>query len=226
MTVLAVVIFWILIRAIGFSFDFSSLFSRDAQVEFADGDFIFAPLTSRDHRRGGEAPLVTWVEYSDFECSFCARFYPTTHEILEAYPYQVQLIYRHFPNTGSHEYSYEKAMATECAWDQGGDDAFWTYHDFLFESANASGIGVGYEDLFSVSELMGLDSDEFTECLENETFGYRVTEDMLTGMNAGVEGTPSSFVIGPDGAVQIVKGSIGFEDAKELIDAMLDDYAE
>ncbi len=222
----AVFIFWILIRSIGFSFDLSSLFSNNAQIEFADGDHVFAPLTSRDHRRGASDPLVTWVEYSDFECPYCVRFASITEEILAAYPYQVEFVYRHYPNNVGHEYAYEKAMASECAWSQGGDDAFWVFHDLLFENAGVGGGDVAYEDLPLYAEAMGLDVEEFAQCLVEESYGYRVTEDMLTGMNAGVVGTPTSYLVAQDGTVQIVPGVVDLEAASEIIDGIIASYGE
>jgi len=212
------------IRAIGFSFSPSDIFSSDAHVEFADGEYVFAPITARDHKRGAENASVTWVEYSDFECPYCMRFYSVTHEILDAYPNDVRMVYRHYPNTISHTGAYTKALASECAADQAGDGAFWAFHDALFIS-EASGISVSTEELGAVAESIGLNAAELASCVQDEIFAFRINEDMLTGANSGIEGTPTSLVIGPDGSVQVVQGVVSLEQASEIIDQLLASYA-
>lgn len=82
------------------------------------------------HAKGPEKAKIVLVEYSDFECPFCARAYPTVKQILEAYPGDVKVVYKHFPLVSIHTNAQKAAEASECAADQG---KFWEYHDKLFE---------------------------------------------------------------------------------------------
>lgn len=78
---------------------------------------------------------ITLVEYSDFECPFCATVYPTVKKIMESYSNNIRFIYKQFPLTSIHPNAQKAAEASLCALDQG---KFWEYHDKLFESASAA----------------------------------------------------------------------------------------
>lgn len=79
---------------------------------------------------GPEGAKVTIVEFSDFECPFCIRAYPTIKKILSDYKGQVRFYYKHYPLTQIHPNAEKAAEASICAGDQG---KFWEYHDKLFE---------------------------------------------------------------------------------------------
>lgn len=81
--------------------------------------------------RGDASAPITIVEYSDFQCPFCARVEPTLDQVLNDYPGKVNLYYKHFPLTQIHQYAQKAAEASECAADQG---KFWEYHDILFDN--------------------------------------------------------------------------------------------
>lgn len=80
---------------------------------------------------GANNPKVILVEFSDFQCSFCLRAYPTVKKILQDYKNEVRYYYKQFPLTNIHPYAQKAAEASLCAGDQG---KFWLYHDKLFES--------------------------------------------------------------------------------------------
>ncbi len=89
----------------------------------------------------GDAPVkgpanapVTIVEYSDFECPFCQRAFPTVKQVMETYPNEVKVVYKHLPLTNLHPNAHAAAVASVCAQKQG---KFWEYHDVLFQSGGA-----------------------------------------------------------------------------------------
>jgi len=86
-------------------------------------------VSQQDHITGNANAPVTIIEYSDLECPFCKRFYPTTQQVLKDYQGKVRLVYRHFPLTQIHPYAQVMAEASECAAQQG---KFWEYVDALF----------------------------------------------------------------------------------------------
>lgn len=88
---------------------------------------------SRDHIRGNKKAKVVVIEYSDFQCPFCQRVHPTYKKIVETYGDKVMWVYRHFP-LNFHPKALPAAIASECAYEQGGDDAFWKFTDELFNS--------------------------------------------------------------------------------------------
>ncbi len=80
---------------------------------------------------GPTTAKVQIVEFSDFECPYCVRAYPTVKQILSEYKDQVRFYYMHYPLSQIHPNAQKAAEASLCAADQG---KFWEYHDKLFES--------------------------------------------------------------------------------------------
>lgn len=134
-----------------------------------------------------DAP-VTIVEFSDFQCGFCAKSQRLLKEVLARHPEQVRLIYKHFP-LPSHEHARGAAMAAMAAQAQG---QFWAMHDLLF--ANRTQLDQAAFLLFA-SKLQ-LDVDRFEQDLQNPAFMARVNEDIAEGRLARLPGTPSFYVNG------------------------------
>jgi len=162
---------------------------------------------------GDEDAEVTIIEFSDYQCPFCARHVTqTVPQIKENYidTGKVKLIFRDLP-LGFHQYAHVAAEASECADDQG---KFWEYHDLLFENA----ADLSEENLKVLAEDLGLDMDDFNSCLEDGTYEEEVDNDMSDASNYGITGTPS-FLIGNEekGYVKLVGAQPyeAFEDAIE-----------
>lgn len=81
------------------------------------------------HVRGKAGAPITIVEFSDFQCPYCEKAYPTIQQVLKAYGDKVQLAYKHFPLISIHPRAQKAAEAAACASDQG---KFWEFHDALF----------------------------------------------------------------------------------------------
>ncbi len=90
-------------------------------------------VTADDNILGNENARIVLVEYSDFECPFCGRFHPTAKQVLDEFGDSVALVYRHFP-LSFHPNAQQAAEASECVAKEGGNEAFWSYADSLFES--------------------------------------------------------------------------------------------
>jgi len=134
-----------------------------------------------------DAP-ITIVEFSDYQCPFCRRAEPIVKEVMERYPGQVRLVYRHFPLDQIHPRARPAAEAAMCAHDQG---KFWEYHEKLFSDDE-----FGDEQLVAYAEEVGLDKADFEKCLEEDRFAEKVEADLQAGRAAGVSGTPAFFVNG------------------------------
>lgn len=81
---------------------------------------------------GSSNPKVSIVEFSDFQCPYCIRAYPTVKQIMNTYKNDVRLYFKQFPLTNIHPYAQKAAEASLCALDQ-GMDKFWKFHNKLFE---------------------------------------------------------------------------------------------
>ena len=138
--------------------------------------------------RGPEDAVLEIVEFSDFQCPYCAQALPVLDALLRAHPDDVRLVFRHFP-LPMHEYAARAAQAALEAQRQG---AFWPYHDLVFENQAA----LTDTDLVRYAEAVGLDSAAFERALAEGTHQQRMHEDMELGMSLAVTGTPTFFVNG------------------------------
>ncbi len=157
-----------------------------------------------------DAP-VTIIEYSDFQCPFCGRFFQQTLPLIkENYikTGKAKLEYKHFP-LSFHQYAQKAAEAAECAGEQG---KFWEMHDKIFENQQA----LDTESLKSYARDIGLNGDQFDSCLDSGKYASKVQQDFNDGREAGVSGTPTLFVNG-----QKIVGAQPFETFKNAIEAEL-----
>ena len=139
--------------------------------------------------KGPDDAKVTIVEFSDFQCPFCARATEPVYQILEKYPEDVQVYFLHFPLTSIHPEAKPAAIASECAHQQ---DKFWPMHDKMFENQQS----LTRENYTTWASEIGLDLEKFKACLDDEKVAERVDADMAMGEKAGVGGTPSFFING------------------------------
>jgi len=138
--------------------------------------------------RGPDDAPVTIIEFSDYQCPYCKRAEPVIDQILERYPEQVRLVYRHFPLDNIHAEARQAAHAAVCAEAQ---DAFWPFHEALFAREK-----LDREALLGYAEELELDTEAFEACLEAPETKQRVTSDLAAGREVGVTGTPAFFVNG------------------------------
>jgi protein-disulfide isomerase len=143
-----------------------------------------------DPAQGAEDAAVTIIEFSDFQCPYCARFdTETLPQILSNYGDRVRFVYRDFPLTSLHANAVKAAEASECADDQG---KYWEYHDLLFQNQSA----LDDASLKSYAASLGLDTAAFDECLDSDSKVSEIQKDFQDGSAAGVQGTPAFFVNG------------------------------
>jgi len=165
---------------------------------------------------------VTIIEFSDFQCPFCVRFWnQTLPQIKQEYQGKVRFVYRDFPLTNIHAWAQKAAEAAECADDQ---DKFWEYHDLIFanqgalsEQLNTEGLDGVLATFKSYAPDLGLDTAPFDDCLESGKYTSEVQKDTQDGQSYGVTGTPAFFING-----QLVSGAQPFAAFKTVIDAALE----
>lgn len=162
-----------------------------------------------------DAPVVI-VEFSDFQCGYCGRWYADTlPQILDAYPDEVKFVYRDFPIFG--EDSVRAAMATECAEEQ-DTGAFWAMHNRLFDRLTTQEQTPLSEDaLVTFAGDLDLDTAAFRECLSSQKYFDEVLADFRAAEAYGLRGTPG-FVI--NGVVFPI-GAQPFTEFKRIIDSEL-----
>ena len=147
------------------------------------------PVVDSPTRGNLNAP-VTIVEFSDFQCPFCARSSPLIEEVLDKYGDKVRLVYKHFP-LSIHPNARPAAIASMAAQEQG---RFWEMHDVLFANSR----DLGPEKLPEYARRAGLDVERFQQDLEKHGRAYdrRVSAEYKQGLEANVQGTPTIYVNG------------------------------
>jgi protein-disulfide isomerase len=163
-----------------------------------------------DPALGPEDAPVLIVEFSDFQCSFCARFAEETlGQILDTYGDRVRFVYRDFPITEMHDYAQKAAEATQCANDQG---KYWEYSDLLFKNQQALDV----DSLKKYAEDLGLNTGAFNECLDSGQYTSEVQKDREEGESYGITGTPTFFING-----RMLRGAKPFSAFQAIIEEEL-----
>ena len=131
---------------------------------------------------------VTFVEYSDLECPYCARLHNsgTIKQLLTDYPDDVKFIFKHFP-LPSHAGAQYKAEMAECVGEQKWWEGYYAFVDGLF--ANISGSALW------VAESIGADIDTLNNCLQSWTHTSKVNSHKAEWASLGVTGTPGNVII-------------------------------
>lgn len=157
--------------------------------------------------KGATNPVVTIVEFSDFECPFCKQVQSALKQTLESYGREVRLVFKHLPLEG-HRNSLPAARAAYCAAEQ---DRFWQFHDALFAAGNLS------PPVFEqIASDLGLGPAKFKECVASERSRAVVVKDIEAARLLRIESTPSFVVNG-----KVINGALSLRDFQRIIDSEL-----
>lgn len=177
-------------------------------------------LRSTDIVRGNPNAPVTLLEYSDFTCGFCKKFFlETWPKLLARYVESghVRFVYRDFPRSPNGP-ALKAAQAARCAGDQ---QAYWKMHDRLFGSE----LRFDRTTLQDHARALGLDLQQFAACLDSDKHIVAIYRDRLEGGNLGIRGTPAFllFLTSDPGASSIVHipGALPFDVFQQEIDKLL-----
>jgi protein-disulfide isomerase len=151
---------------------------------------------------------ITLVEFSDFQCPYCAVAVGEINALLKAYPTQVKLIFKQFP-LETHPQADLAAAAAVAAQKQG---KFWPMHDAMFAHRN----DLSRKNIILMAKQIGLNVDQFESDIDSTEVRETVVRDVQDGDRAHVEGTPTLFISG-----QRYNGPVTLASLKPIIDAEL-----
>jgi protein-disulfide isomerase len=147
------------------------------------------PVGKRDHTQGPSSAIVTLVEYGDYQCPFCGNVQPIIKKLQKHFGDQLRFVFRNFPQSRVHAYAERAAEAAEAAGSQG---KFWEMHDYLYEHQEA----LDAENLVQAAVTLGLDRVKFNRDVAERVYSDRVQQDLQSGIDSGVGGTPTVFING------------------------------
>jgi protein-disulfide isomerase len=158
--------------------------------ESINPSIIFPKINDSDAVLGDQNAPVTIFIYGDYQCPVCkVMFDEVERKIQKDYVEtgKVKLIFRDFPLDQIHPYARAAAEAVACANEQG---KFWEYHDVLFERQE----NLSETDFIALAQELGLDKNQFEFCYNARKYQKEVQSDLESGIKAGVQGTPATFI--------------------------------
>ena len=165
----------------------------------ADDDPYIGPIN---------APIQI-IEFGDYNCGYCRKFHTESLQtLLDAYPGQIQFVYRDFPILG--QTSLDASVAANCAGEQG---MYWEYHEQLYSGQ----LALGAEAFATYAEALNLDPGQFSECVNGETQTEEIIADAEFVASLGARGTPVFFING----LPLI-GAAPLEQFYAIIDSELD----
>jgi len=174
---------------------------------------------------GSNSAPLTLVEFSDYQCPYCLRFFKQTYPTLKKEYIEtgkLRYVYKNFP-LNFHKQARKAHGAASCAGEQG---KYWEMHDSIFSDQAKMQV----EDLRERARGMGLDMAAFNTCLDSGKYAEKINKDIQDGIRAGVKGTPS-FILGKtreDGRVQgpFIRGAQPTAIFKQKIDQLLNEVSK
>lgn len=158
--------------------------------------FAGRAVDQADYIEGKSNSDVVVIEYSDPECPFCVQLHPVMKQLRTEYENRIAFVYRYFPLTQIHPHAFDESRAIACAGTIGGEKKFYEYIDVLFDYKTSNGTTqltkTGKEDF---ARNIGLESKAFNDCMNNPNIGDMINASLNDGVTAGVQGTPSTFIL-------------------------------
>jgi len=166
------------------------------------------------------APL-TMVEFGDYQCTFCKKFFLETEEsIITNYVKtgKVKILFKDFLVVNDD--SVNAASAAHCANDQ---KMFWQYHSILYNNWDGEGTGwASSEQLHQFASTLGLDMDKFSECMSQSKWKDLVLSSHADGRALGVDATPTFFIIDQNNEALKITGAQRYDVFQEVFDSLLE----
>ncbi len=164
---------------------------------------------------------VTLVEFGDYQCFFCNKFFHETEDaLLKNYVEtgKVKVIFKDFTIIGAD--SITAANAAHCASDQG---KFWEYHDTLYNHWTGENNGwASSENILQFAGDVGLDIDEFSKCMIDSKYTSIIVNSNQDAKDLGLTGTPAFFIIGPDNKVTKIGGAQPYDVFEKIFNSELE----
>nr|MDD3720721.1 thioredoxin domain-containing protein [Candidatus Gracilibacteria bacterium] len=188
-------------------------------------------IKANTYLQGNKDAKVSWIEYSDLECPFCAKLHKSDvpSKIKETYGDKVNKYFNNFP-LEFHKNALPAAEIIECLGEQKGADAFYSLIKNSYDSAKQLSDGnidtstsSSKDFLISEAVKLGADKTKLENCVNEEKYSKKISEEQSVGASTfGISGTPGNILVNNDtGEYEVISGAYPFESFKQTIDALL-----
>lgn len=179
------------------------------------------PVDDTDYIKGNPNAPILIVEYSDYDCPFCKQFHETMNQIMDEYGVtgKVAWVYRQFPIPQLHPNAERISQAALCVGSLKGNDAFWQFSDRIFRERDINE-PTNVTLLPEYAADLGITREAFVNCLESGQQAEKVRASVADAIQAGVQGTPHSFVVVGD-QMDAINGAQPYTVVKQIIESLL-----
>ena len=164
---------------------------------------------------------VTLVEFGDYQCHFCHRFFhDTEHKLIENYvdTGKVRMIFKDYTIIGPD--SVNAAHASKCAQEQ---NQFWEYHDILYSNWGGENNGwASMDNLLLFAREINMNESQWEQCMMEKRYQNIITTSNEDAKKLGLGGTPAFFIIGPENKITQVAGAQPYEVFEKIFDSELE----
>jgi protein-disulfide isomerase len=169
-------------------------------------DMLSGPIiSSLDPAMGYADAPVAIVEFSDFTCLYCQKQEQIIKKIMQNYKDQVKLLWKDYPDSNINSLSYKSAVAARCAGEQ---DAFWPFHDFLYEKKDK----LNEASFLEIAGLLKLNKNKLAECMESGRTKQLINDNIEEANALAITGIPFIYINN-----QEIMGETAFEEINRII---------
>lgn len=182
---------------------------------------VRALIEDNDPVHGDKNAEISIIEFSDFQCPFCARAHFGALADFRKSSYftngEVNLVYKHFPLNSIHPQAQKSAEASLCAHEQ---DVFWEYHDTLFENQE-DWSSRGTSAMKEYAQQLGLDTGDFNNCLDGGKWASEVNKELAQATASGGRGTPFFVIVNTEtGQATSISGAYPWSEFEAAIQSV------
>ncbi len=177
-----------------------------SKAQFEEGqEKILGSITDDDPWLGAEKPVVYVVAYESFGCPYCKDNQTDIKQLVAKFGPLVRFVSKDFPTEGLHPNVMNAHLAAACANEQG---KYWEYRDLLYANpaTDENPQNFSKDNLVELSKQVGLNNSQFKKCLDEEKYLQEIKQDVASGYNVKVVGTPSYVING-----SLIEGEIKYE---------------
>lgn len=166
---------------------------QELEAKFSEFALAQDEIKNNLHIYGSTNARFTLVTFSDLECPYCRKFHPVPKSIVDSYANVINAQFVHFPLSSHNPAAQYEAIAAECVAKTAGNKAFWVFIEDVFKTSKGNGAGV--EDLNSLVADIGVNMQDYANCMQQDNMQQVIENHLQLGQQLGVSAVPTSVLM-------------------------------